>query len=107
MDINLSKAVSQGPKQNRHLNDQADSCCDADPIHKINLASSKWSSFCIHCCFNKFALLISNKIWRNRDSAYQAISCVRCWSGPFGPNCKEKGLKMERVLFDIVIVVGD
>ena len=35
------------------------------------------------------------------------ISCARIWSGPFGPDCKEKGLKIERVLFNIVIVIVD
>jgi hypothetical protein len=55
----------------------------------------------------KFAWLISNKICLNWDSAYQIISCVQIWSEAFGPDCKEKGLKIARVLFDIVIMVHD
>jgi hypothetical protein len=55
----------------------------------------------------KFAWSISNTICLNQDSAYQIISCMQIWSRVFGPDCKEKGLKIARVLFDIVIVVCD
>jgi hypothetical protein len=33
------------------------------------------------------------------------ICCVWIWSGSFGPDCKEKGLKTERHLFDMIVMV--